>query len=204
MGGGISSLSFLSEHKELVARLKASFADNDGNKEIIANIARLRHVLSERPDICTTAKREIGLTFWPTNLASAKLEFDRLMRIYEDSMHRKSVVGRNQATCGCPLGHFCEKYRGKMGQCSLCSVKCTSGNSCSYCGYNLCDTCSIIYCHGKFYLYHSNKLISSLSRDFHVCRGPYNDIMDSSGITISMCIMQIPTNHIRIYVYYLS
>lgn len=141
MGNGAS---FQDKRKTLRESLVVSYLRDPKNKGILTNIATLKKILTNNHDICATAAREQAQVFEPTCTASAQLEFERLLRIYEDHMSRKSVLKRTRSIA-CPLGH-CLEPRDK-GRCFLCRHNGpTDFFGCDYCDYELCQPCTIIYC----------------------------------------------------------
>jgi hypothetical protein len=137
---------------------KASYA------EINRQIENLRKLLKRHPEYCYTAREEIKweAEFEPTSKEAVKRELDRLYTLYEEERYRKSSLGRITRN-GCPLGHamvdfdegkhpevFHAEYTGDpmkySFQCVMCERTSNAGSTCTYCRYDLCQRCSIVYC----------------------------------------------------------
>ena len=137
---------------------KASYA------EIVRQIDNLRKLLKRHSEYCSTAREEIKLEleFEPTSYEAVKRELDRLYTLYEEERYRKSVLGRITRN-GCPLGHamvdfdeckhpevLSTTFEGDPMKysftCIICERQAKSGSTCTYCKYDLCQRCAIVYC----------------------------------------------------------
>ena len=132
--------------------------------EIVRQIDNLRKLLKRYPEYCSVAREEIQWEkeFEPTSYEAVKRELDRLYTIYEEERFRKSVKGRITRN-GCPLGHAMvdfeegqhpevlhQSYDGDpmkySFKCVICERPSKAGSSCTYCKYDLCQRCAIVYC----------------------------------------------------------
>ena len=127
-------------------------------------VLRLRSVLSYGAKYSATAMRE--------SLKEGDFtaeEIRRLRILVEWSDREKSVAVRSQHVVACPLGHAAHHFTGRPLQylrrdaelsmtmqkrtgrnvaiCKVCDRVCTpEGFHCDFCEYDLCTTCSVIYC----------------------------------------------------------
>lgn len=153
MGAAISSYD--SQRRQLRQALIMTTIQDPGNKDILGKIAGLRKLVIENPHLCATAAREAEHKFdySPTSLDAAYHELDRLFTIYEAGRILKSAKMR-KGPVACPLGHHAVHFASvsKHPQpkpppvCGICDKRAPSGYYCSYCNYNVCMVCSVVYC----------------------------------------------------------
>ncbi len=159
MGSGASHILFdyqyVNERKTLRQNLIAQFEEDPKNQDLLTKIKLVRDILTQNSHICETAARELehDEDTAPTNPQSAYNELDRLLTIYETSTILKSVQCRI-GPVACPLGHYAGYFDNfdvlavgkKKLACHICKKIVNDGYHCSYCVYNLCVPCSVIYC----------------------------------------------------------
>lgn len=127
-------------------------------------VLRLRAILSVGAQYSATAMRE--------SLKEGEFtaeEISRLRILLEWSEREKSVIVRNQHVVACPLGHAAHHFTGRplqylrrdatltvaqkktqtrnLAVCKVCDRVCApEGYHCDFCEYDLCTTCSVIWC----------------------------------------------------------
>lgn len=153
MGATISTYD--SQRRQLRQALILATIQNPNNKDVLSKITGLRKLIIEHQNICATAAREAAHKFdySPTSLDAAYHELDRLFTIYESGRILKSAKFR-KGPVACPLGHHAipfEDIKQHPQQkphpiCGICDKKAVSGYYCSYCNYNLCKVCCVVYC----------------------------------------------------------
>jgi hypothetical protein len=127
-------------------------------------VLRLRSILSYGSKYSATAMQE---SLKEGNFTAE--EITRLRILLEWSEREKSVVVRSQHVVACPLGHAAHHFTGRPLQylrrdaalnlaqkksgkknlaiCKVCDRVCApEGFHCDFCEYDLCTTCSVIYC----------------------------------------------------------
>lgn len=160
MGAGASTVNILANHNYLTDRkilrekLTTLFGQDPDNQDILKKINALQSIIIKNSHICTTAAKEFKNKddHLPTNHESALRELERLYHIYETGRILKSAKFRT-GPVACPLSHHMIKFvdhhhpSSKLPFCSVCHTKeVPSGFHCSYCSYDLCMKCSVIYC----------------------------------------------------------
>jgi Zinc finger, ZZ type len=156
--GHKSSSSYLfstyrSQRVDLRRNLILATIGDPSNRDVLDKISTVRKLLTVHQHICATAAREAlnEFDYSPTSTESAWRELERLYAIYETGRILKSAacrIGNN----ACPIGHYMGPFdkqhpTGQLPECNICNVKkISSGYHCSYCNYNLCLSCSVIYC----------------------------------------------------------
>lgn len=140
----------------------------------IANeINRFRNIITIHPDLCKTAEREVALQEkypYPLKLVADDFfttkEVSRLRALVASHFKAKSSLVRNKGCVACPLGHLAHQFKRvpptyvdcaiKKGMrnaegitypvCHVCDRLAYEGYHCTFCEYDLCQTCSTIYC----------------------------------------------------------
>jgi len=153
MGAAISSYD--TQRRQLREALILATIQNPSNKDILSKITGLRRLVTEHPHLCATAAREAAHKFdySPTSLEAAYHELDRLFTVYEAGRILKSAKMR-KGPVACPLGHHAVNFASVKKHpepkpppvCGICDKKAPSGYFCSYCNYNVCGICCIVYC----------------------------------------------------------
>ena len=156
MGAVISTYD--SQRRQLRQALILATIQDPNNKDVLSKITGLRKLIVEHPHLCATAAREAAHKFdySPTSLDAAYHELDRLFTVYEAGRILKSAKMR-KGPVACPLGHHAVRFDSLATHpqakphplCGICDKRASSGYYCSYCSYNVCIVCSVIYCsHG--------------------------------------------------------
>jgi len=136
-------------------------------------IMRLREILIKHVDLNATAAREQRvqqLHPQPTALIAdtffTKMEASRLHALADAHTKAKSKLVRDKADAACPLGHVAKQfdviparymmYGLEQGirderttfppMCRNCDRRATAGYHCSFCEYDLCKICKVMYC----------------------------------------------------------
>jgi len=114
-------------------------------KEVI----RLREVIAEENN--AVARRELK------NVGNfTEFEISRLNRVIAVSERARSVFGRREYYCGCPVGHYAAPFKGippawyrlnRPPLCAVCERIAEAGCYCPVCEYALCQTCEVVYCY---------------------------------------------------------
>jgi hypothetical protein len=154
MGAVISN--YESQRRELRKALILATISDPNNKDLLGKITGLqRLIIEEHPELCATAARESARKFdySPTSQDAAYHELDRLFTVYETGRILRSTKVR-KGPVACPLGHHAV-YFGELKdhpnpkpkpRCGICEKNTTSGYHCSYCDYNVCPICCVVYC----------------------------------------------------------
>lgn len=158
---GYSTILHLVQFAQSVADSRNKVREEVILTRVTKEVERFRAIVCSDPDISATHARESARPVVYTIEEAARL------RVLVDShFMAKSVSARSGAAVACPLGHAAFALRslpsvytmralegGATGStsllppyCKICSLLADGGNHCAFCEYDLCQTCSVLYC----------------------------------------------------------